>query len=350
MKNSQEPNDIKTTESPIIPKDKQDEPKELSSNPKDINNLNSGISNLNINSEQSNQPKKEMPIVNKDSESKNKLDLEDNTNSIKNIEPLEKENSNLSALDEKNFNNNKTKTPLKPQSSPMNFQLKKNANFQMKARKNTFTESDYYESSRYNSIKMKSPIYSYFDQSQKYLSANYNGDNYFNYSENKNEKKNLEQEDNPKKIKNDENSENIPGSVQIKTDKSIEHESESMNYNDYNFFMSPDNHNSSLASAGINNNLPTNKFSRKSSQAATPSYKRVNSQNNFVNAGGVGESDNIDFNIDIPMNESNDEYSNNFINMNNNNNINSDENKFNNEIVPNPQSPFTISMIKMIIL
>ena len=107
MKNSQEPNDVKTIESPIIPKEKQDEPKELSSNSKDINNLNSGISNLNINSEQSNQPKKEMPIINKDSESKNKLELEDNTNSIKNIEPLEKENSNLSALDEKNFNNNK---------------------------------------------------------------------------------------------------------------------------------------------------------------------------------------------------------------------------------------------------
>ena len=43
MKNSQEPNDVKITESPIIPKDKQDEPKELSSNSKDINNLNSGL-------------------------------------------------------------------------------------------------------------------------------------------------------------------------------------------------------------------------------------------------------------------------------------------------------------------
>ena len=73
MKNSQESNDAKITESPIIPKDKQDEPKELSSNSKNINNLNSGISKLNINSEQENQPKKEMPIVYKDSESKNKL-------------------------------------------------------------------------------------------------------------------------------------------------------------------------------------------------------------------------------------------------------------------------------------
>ena len=95
MKNSQESNDAKITESPIIPKDKQDEPKELSSNSKNINNLNSGIIKLNINSEQANQPKKEMPIVYKDSESKNKLELEDNPNSIKNIESLEKENSNL---------------------------------------------------------------------------------------------------------------------------------------------------------------------------------------------------------------------------------------------------------------
>ena len=62
MKNSQESNNIKITESPIIPKDKQDEPKELSSNSKNINNLNSGISKLNINSEQENQPKKEMHI------------------------------------------------------------------------------------------------------------------------------------------------------------------------------------------------------------------------------------------------------------------------------------------------
>ena len=275
-----------------------------------------------------------MPIVYKDSESKNKLDLEDNPNSIKNIESLEKENSDLSALDEKGINNKKTKTPLKQQSSPMNFQLKRIGNFQMKPRKNTFTESDYYNSSKYNSMNIKSPIYSYFDQSQKYLSANYNGENYFNYSENKNEKKNLEQDDNPKKTKNEENSENIPGSIQIKTDKSIEHESESMNYNDYNFFMSPDNHNSSMVSSGINNNLPTNKISRKSSQA-TPSYKRVNSQNNFVYQGATGENDNIDFNIDIPMNESNDEYSNNFINMNNN--INNDENKINNELVNNSQ-------------
>lgn len=189
MKNSQESNDAKITESPIIPKDKQDEPKELSSNSKNINNLNSGIIKLNINSEQANQPKKEMPIVYKDSESKNKLELEDNPNSIKNIESLEKENSNLSALDEKGINNNKTKTPLKQQNSPMNFQLKRIGNFQMKPRKNTFTESDYYNSSKYNSMNIKSPIYSYFDQSQKYLSANYNGENYFNYSENKNEKR-----------------------------------------------------------------------------------------------------------------------------------------------------------------
>ena len=94
----------------------------------------------------------------------------------------------------------------------------------MKSRKNTYTESDYH-SSYQNSMNIKSPIYSYYDQSQKFLSENYNGDNYLNYSENKNHKKTIEQEDNNnnKKIINEEISENH-GLLPIKTEKSNEHD------------------------------------------------------------------------------------------------------------------------------
>ena len=84
-----------------------------------------------------------------------------------------------------------------------------------------------------------------------------------------------------------------------------------MNYNDLNLFMSPDAHNSSHVSGGLNN-LHTNKISRKSSQA-TVSNKRGNSQNKIINSIGPGENENIDFNLDIPLNESNDD-----ININNN--------------------------------
>lgn len=334
MKMMKETNDVKNKEELIKEKEKESEPKDLSSNSKDINDINSGLSNININSEQSKLSKKEIPNVNKDLEIKNKLEIEDNQNINKNTDTFEKANLDLSPLDEKSIiNNNKSNTPIKPQSSPLNFQLKKNANFQMKSRKNTYTESDYH-SSYQNLMNIKSPIYSYFDQDQKYLSANYNGENYFNYSENKanNNNKNLTQEEIPKKIKIEENSENQEKQM-IKTDKSMEHENESMNYNDFNLFNSPDNHDSSQVSAGLNN-IHTNKMSRKSSQA-TASYKRVNSQNNFIyTGGGGGESDNIDFNMDMHMNESIDENSNNYNKINNEeikiNKDNSINNHFNN--------------------
>ena len=336
MKMIKETSEVKNKEEPNNEKKKESETKELSSNSKDINIVNSGINNININSEQTKFPKKDIQIqiVNKELETKNKLEIEDNQNKNKNIESLEKENLNLSPLEEKPIiNNNKSNTPIKPQSSPLNFQLKRNANFQMKSRKNTFTEGDYNQ--KYiNSMNIKSPIYSYYDQSQKYLSANYNGENYFNYSENKGNKKTLEQEEISKKIKKEENSENLEKQM-IKTDKSIEHENESMNYNDFNLFNSPENHDSSQVSAGLNN-MHTNKISRKSSQA-TVSFKRGNSQNNFIYTGGAGESDNIDFNMEMPVNESIDEHSNNYININNeemksnkdniiNNNFNNNDN------------------------
>ena len=312
-----ETNEEQNKEVPCVQKTEKLEPKELSSNSKDINNMYTGISNINLSSEQTQLTNKEVPVVNKESNNKNKLELENNQNiEIKNNEKVEKEK--LSSLDDKIINNKKTNIPFKYQSSPLNFRLKKNANFQMKLRKNTYTESDY-NSGYYNSVNIKSPICSYYDQSQKYLSANYNGDNYLTYSEKKtNNKKSIEHEDNQKNIINEENSDNR-GLNQIKTDKSLEHDNESMNYNDLNLFMSPDIHNSSQVSAG-QNNFQTNKLSRKSSQA-THSYNGANSQNKIANSGLTGENENIDFNLEIPLNESNDEQYN-VINLNNNaNNI-----------------------------
>ena len=131
MKMMKETNDVKNKEELIKEKEKESEPKDLSSNSKDINDINSGLSNININSEQSKLSKKEIPNVNKDLEIKNKLEIEDNQNVNKNIDTFEKANLDLSPLDEKSIiNNNKSNTPIKPQSSPLNFQLKKNANFQ----------------------------------------------------------------------------------------------------------------------------------------------------------------------------------------------------------------------------
>ena len=135
-----------------------------------------------------------------------------------------------------------------------------------------------------------------------------------NFSENRIIKKSSEQEENiSKKNRSDENPE-TPSIIPNKEEKSIEHDSESMNYNDLNLFTSPDAHNSSHVSGGINN-IHTNKISRKSSQA-TISNKRGNSQNKFINSIGQTENENIDFNLDIPLNESNDD-----ININNNNEI-----------------------------
>ena len=319
MKSIKESSEDSSKECPNVEKTNEDEPNQLSSNSKDINNITSEFINLNINSEQTQLQKNEIPIVNKENNNnKLKVDLEDNQGNInKNDENIGKKKLSSSQLDKKGINNNKKiKTPIKQHNSPLNFQLKKNINFQMKSRKNTYTESDINSSAYYNSKNIKSPIYSYFDQSQKFLSENYNEDNnYFNYTENKNNKKTAEaEENNHKKIKTTENIE-ISGLQPIKTDKSIEHDNESMNYNDFNLFMSPDFHNSSQVSAGLNNNLQTNKISSKSSLA---SYKRGNSENKIVNSG-MGENDNIDFNLDLPLNESNDEYSNNMKNMNNNN-------------------------------
>ena len=302
------------------------EQKPLSSSSKEIKKLSSKFKQLNLNSELSKSPKKSTSIVYNEINKKSNLELEDNSN--KNIEKIGKEIIHISPLDEKIINNNKKiNTPLKLQSSPGNFKLKPNANFQMKSRKNTYTESDF-NLSHFNQINLKSPIYSYFDQSQKFLSENYNGDGYIKLSENKIIKKSSEQEDNiSKNIISEENPE-TPSMIPNKAEKSIEHDSESMNYNDLNLFMSPSAHNSSHVSGGLNN-LHTNKISRKSSQA-TVSNNRGNSQNKIINSIGPGENENIDFNLDIPLNESNDD-----ININNNeiklnkdslNNIQVDEN------------------------
>ena len=103
MKMIKETSEVKNKEELNNEKKKESETKELSSNSKDINIVNSGINNININSEQTKFPKKDIQIqiVNKELETKNKLEIEDNQIKNKNIESLEKENLNLSPLEEK---------------------------------------------------------------------------------------------------------------------------------------------------------------------------------------------------------------------------------------------------------
>ena len=96
--------------------------------------------------------------------------------------------------------------------------------------------------------------------------------------------------------------------------------------------MSPEYYNMSQPSSGLNN-IYANKFSRKLSQA-TGSYIEGNSNNKFGNLGSFGENDINDAKLNIPYNEnniSNDDYLNNFTNINNN--------YINNETISNKPPP-----------
>ena len=114
MKSIKESSEDSSKECPNVEKTNEDEPNQLSSNSKDINNLTSEFINLNINSEQTQLQKNEIPIVNKESNNKIKLDLEDNQGNInKNDENIGKKNFSSLQFDEKGINNNKKiKTPI----------------------------------------------------------------------------------------------------------------------------------------------------------------------------------------------------------------------------------------------
>ena len=215
-----------------------------------ISNITSDIKKLNIQSEVAKSPTNDNIL----SEQKNKI--------IK--------QSPLSSLTSNDFSGNKniTKTPLRQG----NFQEKVKYNFQQKSNVGKDKGNDY--NSHRNSISMRSPIYSYFDESQKFLSEQYSEENLLGLTGNKNKNKNLS---NGELMKKDNNSSNpdIKNTIKpkkknsyssINKDAKEEHEVETPNYNDFNFFtdsnMSPEYYNISQLSNGINN-LYGNKLSRK---------------------------------------------------------------------------------------
>ena len=277
-----------------------------------LSSLTSDLNKLSINSESFNSPKKEITI--------NKEDI-----SEKEYINFPKKNLNLSSLisNDINMNNSQIKTPLKQDSAPFNFKQKGKVNFQEKTIVGTASGNEY--NYHRNSISMRSPIYSYFDESQKYLSEQYGEENLINLTGKRNKKKMSSNNEIPKEPQNSSNSESKnlvkpklkKSNSSLNKDTKEEHEVETPNYNEFNLFndnnISPEYYNMSQHSSGLNN-IYANKFSRKLSQA-TGSYIEGNSNNKFGNVGSFGENDINDVNINIPYNEnniSNDDYLNNF--------------------------------------
>lgn len=312
----------------------KDTSKKDEQNKKDINteniiySMSSDINKLSIKSEESKSPIKENISLNKEESSKiekKENNLQDNKNGNEFKKNFLKKNLTLSSLlsNDINKNNSQFKTPLRQDSAPFNYKQKSKVNFQEKSSVGTASGNEF--KNHRNSISMRSPIYSYFDESQKFLSEQYSEENLFNLTGHKNKKNVSSNKDIPKKIENSVNSDGKiflqpqtkKSNSTINKDGKEEHEIETPNYNDYNFFqdsnMSPDYYNMSQMSGGLNN-LYGNKFSRKLSQA-TGSYKEGNSAIKLGNYGTFGDNENNDFNL--PLNE----------NINNNSN----ENYFNNE-------------------
>ena len=240
-----------------------------------------------LNSEVSKSPKIKNILTNNNKEG-NKLNGKNEFN-LKSEHPNEKPYSSLSSLISNelkcNTNNNQYKTPLRKGSSPLNYKQKPKYNYQEKLNMEKETGTKF--KNHRNSISIRSPIYSYFDESQKFLNEHYSEENIFNLPGN-NKNKTSSNKEIKKKIHKFPNSEtkNViqlelkNSDPTINKDPKEENEIETPNYNDYNFFtdsnMSPDYYNNiSQISNGINN-LYGNKFSRKLSQA-TGSYKEGNS-------------------------------------------------------------------------
>ena len=141
-----------------------------------LSSLTSDLNKLSINSESFNSPKKEITI--------NKEDI-----SEKEYINFPKKNLTLSSLisNDINMNNSQIKTPLKQDSAPFNFKQKGKVNFQEKTIVGTASGNEY--NYHRNSISMRSPIYSYFDESQKYLSEQYGEENFINLTGKRNKKK-----------------------------------------------------------------------------------------------------------------------------------------------------------------
>ncbi len=205
-----------------------------------------------------------------------------------------KNNLTLSTTNDANANNSHIKTPLKQDSQNINYKQKTKLNFQEKSSIGASNGNDF--KSHTNSISMKSPIYSYFDESQKYLSEQYSEENLFNLTGQKKNKKTPSNKEIPNKGNNTPlNSEGKSffqpkskrSNSSINKDSKKDLEIETPNYNDFNFFTdsskSPDYINMNQANNNLNS-LYGNKLSRKYSQA-TGSCKEDNSTIKYGNVG-----------------------------------------------------------------
>jgi hypothetical protein len=158
---------------------KKDEPKQKDLNSDNQNiNITSELNKLSINSDESKSS-------NKDTDSK-----KENEDINQNESKIQKKkltlSKSISISNDINTNNNLIKTPLRKDSTPYNFKQKAKINFQEKSNLGNGSGNEY----KYhrNSISLKSPIYSYFDQSQKFLSEQYSEENLFNLTGKRNKK------------------------------------------------------------------------------------------------------------------------------------------------------------------
>ena len=148
-------------------KDKNDNPTKINNNIEiNISNNTSDIKKLTVQSEVSKSPKKD----NISSNNKNVIIKE----------------SSLPYLASKEFNgnNNIIKTPLRQETNHLNFQEKVKFNHQQKSNVGKDNGNDC--NIHRNSISKRSPIYSYFDESQKFLSEQYSEENLLYLTGNRN--------------------------------------------------------------------------------------------------------------------------------------------------------------------
>ena len=113
---------------------------------------------------------------------------------------LNDNNTNINKI----IKNNQIRTPLRQDSTPFNYMQKTKVNFQEKLNIGNNSGSKF--KSHRNSISMRTPIYSYFDESQKFLSEQYSEENLFKTGQ-INRKKISSNKEIPNKIENSSNSE-----------------------------------------------------------------------------------------------------------------------------------------------
>ena len=140
-----------------------------------------------IEKEKSNEPENESKKIQKKNLTLSSIIINDNNTNINKI-----------------INNNQIRTPLRQDSAPFNYKQKTKVNFQEKLNMGNNSGSEF--KSHRNSISMRSPIYSYFDESQKFLSEQYSEENLFKTGQ-INRKKISSNKEIPNKIENSSNSE-----------------------------------------------------------------------------------------------------------------------------------------------